>query len=70
MQGGGCIWDYAATRCLAEALGVSPVNFLGDPLKLNNPQTTYFNHCGVIYTANKTLQKKVLQWGKGRELHP
>lgn len=50
-QGGGSIWDYAATACIFQELGLPATNFAGGPLDLNKRADTFMNHAGV-YFAN------------------
>lgn len=58
-KGGGCIWDFAATACLFEEAGMIVTDMWGEKLQFNDPQSPYFNHCGVIYASNETLYKAV-----------
>lgn len=48
-QGGGCIWDYAATACIFTELGYKVTDYQGNALMLNNPETIFMNASGVIY---------------------
>lgn len=52
-QGGGCIWDYAATVCLYNELGYKVTDYAGNPLMLNNPKTIYMNEFGVRYFTGR-----------------
>ena len=54
-DGGGSIWDFAATRLFFEELNLHISNFTGQPLLLNNPGTTFMNHAGVIYATDSRL---------------
>jgi fructose-1,6-bisphosphatase/inositol monophosphatase family enzyme len=48
-SGGGSIWDYAATACIYQELGLSASNFAGGKLDLNKKGGTYMNHQGVFF---------------------
>ena len=50
-NGGGSIWDYAATACIYRELGLQATNIEGGRLDLNRKDGTYMNHEGV-YFAN------------------
>lgn len=47
--GGGSIWDFAATACIYQELGLTATNFIGEPLDLNKKDGTFMNHQGVYY---------------------
>ncbi len=49
-KGGGSIWDYAATACMYQELGLSATDFEGNRLDLNKKEDTFMNHKGVFYT--------------------
>lgn len=55
-KGGGSIWDYAATACIYQELGLPATNFAGGKLDLNKKDGTFMNHEGVFY-ANLGLSK-------------
>lgn len=50
-QGGGSLWDFAATACLFNELGLPATNFEGGKLDLNREDGTFMNHEGIKYTA-------------------
>lgn len=54
-NGCGSIWDYAATRLFFEELGLPISNFSGDKLHLNNPETTFMNDQGILYSTDEKL---------------
>jgi myo-inositol-1(or 4)-monophosphatase len=58
--GGGNLWDYAATACIACEHGASASDCRGKPLDLNNPQTVMMNHCGICYASNPELAEHLL----------
>lgn len=57
-NGGGCVWDYAATTCLYQALGAWATDIYGDPLELNRKEAPYMNHKGVLYAANEDVARE------------
>jgi len=52
-KGGGSIWDFAATACIFQTLGLPATNFAGGKLDLNRQDGTFMNHEGVLYTHFK-----------------
>ena len=48
-NGGGSIWDFAATACIFQELGLPATNFEGGRLDLNRTDGTFMNHQGVFY---------------------
>ncbi len=48
-NGGGSIWDFAATACIFQELGLLATNFEGGKLDLNKKDGTFMNHQGVFY---------------------
>jgi len=50
-EGGGCLWDYAATSVVHSEAGGVNSDFSYKPLKLNSSQTVFMNNYGVIFSA-------------------
>lgn len=48
-EGGGSIWDYAATCCIFNELGLPATNYDGGSLDLNKRGGTFMNMGGVFY---------------------
>lgn len=48
-NGGGSIWDFAATACIYRELGLPATSFKGERLDLNRKDGTFMNHEGVFY---------------------
>ncbi len=48
-EGGGSIWDFAATACIYQELGMPATNFAGGRLDLNRRDSSFMNHEGVLY---------------------
>ena len=59
-QGGGSLWDYAATACIFLEVGAVVSDVYGEPLDLNRAESTFLNHCGVLYASDHDLSKKIL----------
>lgn len=55
-RGGGSIWDFAATACIFQELGLPATNFEGGPLDLNRADSTFMNHQGVFYANPRELK--------------
>ena len=49
-KGGGSIWDFAATACIYQELGLPATNFEGGRLNLNKKDGTFMNEKGIFYT--------------------
>ena len=58
-EGGGSLWDYAATACLYEEAGAVVSDVHGDPLDLNRSDSTFMNHRGAIYATDQVLAKRI-----------
>jgi len=48
-NGGGSIWDYAATASIFQELELPATNFEGGRLDLNRRDSAFMNHQGVFY---------------------
>lgn len=53
-KGGGSLWDFAATACIFQELGLPATNFAGGKLDLNRKDSTFMNHEGVFFANLKT----------------
>jgi fructose-1,6-bisphosphatase/inositol monophosphatase family enzyme len=56
-DGGGSIWDYAATACITGEAGGWVSNIHGQPLELNRQGSAFMNHQGVLYASNKGIAR-------------
>ena len=58
-DGGGSIWDYAASVCIYNELGLNATDYNLKELNLNPQGTTYMNEFGVLISTllEKTLIK-------------
>ena len=59
-QGGGSIWDFAATACLFKEFGASASDFNGYPLDLNAAESSFMNQKGIFYCLEKSLMKSIM----------
>ena len=48
-KGGGSIWDFAATACLFQELGLKATDYYGNQLKLNG-KSTFMNAFGIRFS--------------------
>ena len=60
VEGGGSIWDYAATACLFKELKWVVSDIYGNPLLLNNPNTTFMNKFGIVYSSDFKIISSLL----------
>lgn len=58
-EGGGCLWDYAATACLYEALGAVVSDSAGNPLDLNSRTSLFMNREGVLYASDREISQRL-----------
>ncbi|MBT3666332.1 MAG: inositol monophosphatase [Opitutae bacterium] len=58
-EGGGSIWDYAATACLYKEARAEVSDVHGNPLDLNRHDSTFMNHGGAVYATDRALAKKI-----------
>jgi fructose-1,6-bisphosphatase/inositol monophosphatase family enzyme len=56
-EGGGSLWDYAATACLYEEAVAVVGDVHGAPLDLNRPDSTFMNHRGAVYATDEDLAR-------------
>jgi len=59
-NGGGSLWDYAATACIYKEAGAVVSDIYGEPMALNRKSSTFMNHRGIIFSANKNLAKHII----------
>ena len=58
-EGGGSLWDYAATACLFEEAGAVVSDVHGHPLDLNRSDSTFMNHRGALYATDRNLAERI-----------
>jgi fructose-1,6-bisphosphatase/inositol monophosphatase family enzyme len=60
-EGGGSLWDYAATACIYAEAGAWATDVYGQPLELNRRESTFMNHRGVLYASGHNLGEKITE---------
>jgi len=60
-QGGGSLWDYAATVCIFNELGGIVADIYGRPLDLNRSDSCFMNHRGIYYAYGCDIDKQILE---------
>ncbi len=60
-NGGGSLWDYAASACILDEAGAIASDMKGNVLDLNREESTHLNHQGVLYTNNQVLSDKIIE---------
>lgn len=58
--GGGSLWDYAATACIAKEAGGHVSDIHGASLDLNRPDSTFMNHRGFVYATSEYWARIVM----------
>ena len=58
-QGGGSLWDFAATAAIFHECGASANDFYGQPLELNRADSTFMNHRGVLFASDAALAAEI-----------
>ena len=58
-EGGGSLWDYAATACLFEEAGAVVSDVHSEPLDLNRSDSTFMNHRGAVYATDRNLAERI-----------
>lgn len=64
-DGGGSLWDFAATACLFAEAGASVSDIHGDPLDLNRADSTFMNHRGVLFATDESLAAQIVAMHAG-----
>jgi 3'-phosphoadenosine 5'-phosphosulfate (PAPS) 3'-phosphatase len=59
-DGGGSIWDFAATACIVGEAGGWSSNIHGQALELNRKDSTFMNHQGVVYASNERIARYLI----------
>ncbi len=59
-EGGGSIWDFAATACIAIEAGAWASDVRGQPLALNSTESTFMNRDGVLYASNPEIARYLI----------
>ncbi|MDH3346258.1 MAG: hypothetical protein OEL75_03645 [Kiritimatiellaceae bacterium] len=59
-NGGGSLWDYAATSCIYGEIGAVATDGSGAPQDLNRSDSTFMNHRGIVCASNHQLAEQIL----------
>lgn len=59
-NGGGSFWDFAATACIYQEMGLPVCDFNGQALALNKTDSTFMNQTGVIFSTDKNMLDLIL----------
>ena len=60
-QGGGSIWDFAATACIAHEAEAWVSNIHGEALDLNRRDSTFMNHEGVVFASSERIAWSLIE---------
>ncbi|MGL1935084.1 MAG: hypothetical protein OCD01_08690 [Fibrobacterales bacterium] len=60
-EGGGSIWDFAATACIIQEAGGIVTDIKGVALPLNDPLSTFMNRFGVVFASSSAVANAVLR---------
>lgn len=58
-SGGGSLWDFAATACFFNEVGLYARDFHGQPLDLNRTESTFMNHRGVCFASSPDIAQAI-----------
>jgi 3'(2'), 5'-bisphosphate nucleotidase/myo-inositol-1(or 4)-monophosphatase len=58
-QGGGSLWDFAATAAIFNECGASARDFDGQSLELNRAESTFMNHRGVLFATDAAVAEEI-----------
>lgn len=61
-DGGGSLWDYAATACIFKEAGAFVSDIYGNQLDLNRPDSTFMNHRGILYSTDRKLAERIREF--------
>lgn len=54
-DGGGCLWDFAASSLFINECGGVASDIYGQPIDLNRKDSLFLNHKGILVTSDQTL---------------
>jgi len=58
-NGGGSLWDYAATACLFQEAGAIATDIFGKNFELNRVESTLMCHRGILFATNEELAQRI-----------
>lgn len=64
IDGGGSIWDFAASACIFKEAGAWVSDIYGNPLDLNRADSTFMNHRGAVYASSEKLAREIIELGQ------
>lgn len=59
-QGGGSLWDFAATACIFKEAGAWVSDMSGFHLNLNPSHSLFMNEKGILFASDNLLARRVL----------
>ncbi|MEH0154962.1 inositol monophosphatase family protein [Limibacter armeniacum] len=59
-EGGGSLWDFAASACIFKEANAEVSDMFGEQLELNRRDSTFMNHKGALYASNKEIKESVM----------
>ncbi|MDA3890898.1 MAG: hypothetical protein PF517_04450 [Salinivirgaceae bacterium] len=60
-NGGGSLWDFAASACIVKEAGAIVSDIFGNQLELNKADSTFMNHKGIVYASSIKIAEFVKQ---------
>ena len=64
-EGGGSLWDFAATACMFSETRAIATDIEGAPLDLNRADSTFMNHRGVLFASSPEIAQGVREiWNR------
>ena len=58
-NGGGSLWDYAATACIFSEAGAVATDIYGQCFDLNRTDSTLICHRGILFATDETLAQRI-----------
>lgn len=58
-NGGGRLWDYAATACIFSEAGAVATDIYGQCFELNRADSTLMCHRGILFATDETLAQRI-----------
>ncbi len=58
-NGGGSLWDYAATACIFGEAGAVATDIYGHAFELNRADSTLMCHRGILFATDATLAQRI-----------
>lgn len=58
-NGGGSLWDYAATACIFSEAGAVATDIFGQRFDLNRVDSTFMCHRGILFATDEKLAQRI-----------